>query len=59
MAISIESPALKSVSVLVADPQPLIRESLAALLESGRYKVIGQCEDGEEAFRAHPERDIG
>ena len=38
-------------TVLVADPQPLICASLSALIESGPYRVIAQCEDGEEAFR--------
>ena len=49
MNVSINESELTT--VLVADPQPLVRESLAALVECGPYRVIGQCEDGEEAFR--------
>lgn len=38
-------------TVLVADPQPFIRESIAALIEKGPYRVISQCEDGEAVLR--------
>ena len=38
-------------TVLVADPQPLIRESLAALVEQGPYRVIGQSMDGDDSMR--------
>ena len=39
-------------TVLVADPQPLVRESLAALVENGGpYTVVAKCADGEDAMR--------
>jgi DNA-binding NarL/FixJ family response regulator len=38
-------------TVLIAEPQPLIREGLAALVESGPYRVVAQCQDGEEVVQ--------
>ena len=38
-------------TVLIADPQPLIREGIAALVEAGPYRVIAQCQDGEEVMQ--------
>jgi DNA-binding NarL/FixJ family response regulator len=37
---------------IVADELPLLREGLAALMESTRrYRVVGHCGDGEQAFQ--------
>lgn len=41
----------KRPTVLIADPQVLIREGIAALIDAGPYDVIAQCEDGEEVVR--------
>jgi DNA-binding NarL/FixJ family response regulator len=39
------------IRVLIADDEPLIRETLAELLEEEGFEVVGQVGDGEEAVR--------
>ena len=42
----------KPVTVLLAEPEDLVREALAALCEkTARHQVIGQCADGLAALR--------
>ena len=43
-------------TVIIADPQLLIREGLAALINAGPYTVIDQCEDGEQILRLVAEK---
>ena len=43
-------------TVLIADPNSLIREGIAALVDAGPYDVIAQCADGEEVVRLVIER---
>jgi DNA-binding NarL/FixJ family response regulator len=40
------------VRVLIADDEPLIRETLAELLTEEGFEVVGLAEDGAEAVRA-------
>jgi DNA-binding NarL/FixJ family response regulator len=41
----------RKISILLADGSVLLREGLASLCESfGRYHVLGQCSDGDQAF---------
>jgi DNA-binding NarL/FixJ family response regulator len=40
------------VRLLIADDEPLIRETLAELLAEEGFEVVGQAEDGMEAVRA-------
>ena len=40
-------------TVLVADELTLLREGVASILDSsGRYRVVGQCSDGEQAWQS-------
>lgn len=41
-----------AIRVLIADDEPLIRETLTELLEEEGFEVVGQAEDGEQAVRA-------
>lgn len=40
------------IRLLIADDEPLIRETLAELLAEEGFEVVGRAEDGEEAVRA-------
>ncbi len=40
------------VRLLIADDEPLIRETLAELLTEEGFEVVGHAADGEEAVRA-------
>jgi len=43
---------VERITVTIADEYPLVREGIAALCEStGRYQVVGHCEDGIAALR--------
>ncbi|MDE2892194.1 MAG: response regulator transcription factor [Chloroflexota bacterium] len=46
----------ESITVLIVDDHPLMRKGLRDVLEgSGRFVVVGEAEDGEEALRAAAE----
>ncbi|MYJ01688.1 MAG: response regulator transcription factor, partial [Chloroflexi bacterium] len=45
--------AIESVTVLIVDDHPIMRKGLRDALESsGRFAVVGEAGDGEEALRA-------
>lgn len=45
-------PTTEPITVLVVDDHPIMRQGLRALLnDSGRFVVIGEAQDGEEALR--------
>ena len=44
------------IRVMVVDDHPVVRSGLREMLEaSGRFEVVGQAGDGEEAVRTAPE----
>ncbi|MCY3567879.1 MAG: response regulator transcription factor [Chloroflexi bacterium] len=45
-------PTTEPITVLVVDDHPIMRQGLRALLnDSGRFVVVGEAQDGEEALR--------
>lgn len=49
-------PTSQAITVLVVDDHPIMRQGLRDLLVgSGRFAVVGEAEDGEEALRAAAE----
>lgn len=45
-------PTTEPITVLVVDDHPILRQGLRALLnDSGRFVVVGEAQDGEEALR--------